>query len=180
MDVHPWYRQPWPWFLISLPAVAVVGSLATAVLAIRTSDEVVAADYYKRGLSINDEIARIDRAAALGLTVQFVATGAHAGDSVTLRLAAQQPLPAEAVVRVAVAREGASEVDPTTVLARTGQSADGREATFTGAWREDIVDAKSGKMRDVVVEASTWRVQTRAELSGNSLTVPAQSTDTGR
>lgn len=176
MDVQPWYRQPWPWFLIALPATAVVGSIATAVLAIRTSDEVVATDYYKRGLAINQQLVRRDRAAAIGLKVQLETAGLHAGDPVTLKLAAKQPIPPEAVVRLAVGREGTSEMDPNTVLARTGQSDDGREATFSGAWREDLLDAKSGKMREVVVESSTWRVETRAELNGSSLTVPATRT----
>ena len=174
MDVVPWYRQPWPWFLISLPAVAVIGSVATAVVAVKTNDEVVAADYYKRGLSINDEIRRADRGAALGVTVQLETAGLAAGDAVTLRLAAQQPLPPEAVVRLAVAGAAASDVQPTLVLARVSQSADGRQAVFSGAWREDIPGEKSGKMRQVVVESSTWRVETRARLSGGSLTVPAQ------
>lgn len=56
MDVQPWYRQPWPWFLIALPAIAVVGCIATMILAIRTNDAVVA-DYYQRGLDINKELA---------------------------------------------------------------------------------------------------------------------------
>ena len=49
----PWYRQRWPWFLIALPASAVIGSAITAVLAVRTFDGPVAADYYKQGLAIN-------------------------------------------------------------------------------------------------------------------------------
>ena len=76
------------------------------------------------------------------------------------------------------ARRGWRRVDWSNpaVLARSGQSDDGREATFSGAWREDLLDAKSGKMREVVVESSTWRVETRAELNGSSLTVPATRT----
>jgi hypothetical protein len=176
MDAKPWYRHPWPWFLIALPSTAVLGSVATAVLAVRTSDVVVAADYYKRGLSINEEIERADRAAALGVQPSLDAAGLRAGDAVTLKLVARDPLPPEAVVRIAVARAGASDVDPTLVLARSWQSADGRQATFVGAWRDDIPDAKSGKIRELVVETSTWRVGTRAELNGNSLTVPAPET----
>lgn len=176
MDVQPWYRQPWPWFVISLPAAAVVGGIVTAVLAIRNSDEVVATDYYKRGLAINEQLVRRDRATTMGLTVQLETAGLRAGDPVTLRLAAKQPIPPEAVLRLAVGRDGTAETDPTIMLARVNQSEDGRDATFSGAWRQDILDAKSGKMREVVVESSTWRVETRAELTGDSLTVPAPKT----
>ena len=32
----PWYREPWPWFLMAGPAVVVVASLASAVIAFRS------------------------------------------------------------------------------------------------------------------------------------------------
>jgi hypothetical protein len=40
-DVKPWYRQFWPWFLIALPASAVIASLYTVSLAVRTTDSLV-------------------------------------------------------------------------------------------------------------------------------------------
>ena len=40
-DTQPWYRQFWPWFLISLPAAAVVAGLYTLALAVNTKDSLV-------------------------------------------------------------------------------------------------------------------------------------------
>ncbi|MEO1204590.1 MAG: FixH family protein, partial [Pseudomonadota bacterium] len=40
-DTQPWYRQFWPWFIIALPATAVVASLYTVSLAYRTTDSLV-------------------------------------------------------------------------------------------------------------------------------------------
>ena len=40
-DTKPWYRQFWPWFIIALPASAVVASLYTVSLAVRTTDSLV-------------------------------------------------------------------------------------------------------------------------------------------
>ena len=40
-DTLPWYRQFWPWFVIFLPASAVVASLYTVSLAVRTTDSLV-------------------------------------------------------------------------------------------------------------------------------------------
>ena len=37
----PWYREPWPWFLMSLPAVAVIAGITTVWLAVRSSDGLV-------------------------------------------------------------------------------------------------------------------------------------------
>ena len=51
-----WYRQRWPWLLISGPAIVVVASLTSAWLAITTDDGLVASDYYKQGLLINRKL----------------------------------------------------------------------------------------------------------------------------
>ena len=37
-DTKPWYRQFWPWFIIALPASAVVGGLTTLWIALQTTD----------------------------------------------------------------------------------------------------------------------------------------------
>lgn len=42
-DTEPWYRQFWPWFIIALPASAVVASLYTVSLALRSQDSLVTA-----------------------------------------------------------------------------------------------------------------------------------------
>ena len=70
---RPWYREPWPWILMSGPAIVVCAGVATAVIAVETNDGRVADDYYQRGLAINKVIAREERAQALGLvaTAQF-------------------------------------------------------------------------------------------------------------
>ena len=40
-DTKPWYRQFWPWFIISLPAASVVGGLTTVWIAMQTTDSLV-------------------------------------------------------------------------------------------------------------------------------------------
>jgi hypothetical protein len=37
----PWHRQFWPWFLIALPACALIASSITCVIALRHADEMV-------------------------------------------------------------------------------------------------------------------------------------------
>ena len=64
----PWYREPWPWFLISLPATAVVAGIATVWIATTSADGLVVGDYYKAGLAINQTLARDEAARALALT----------------------------------------------------------------------------------------------------------------
>jgi len=72
----PWYREPWPWFLMSLPATAVIAGSITLWLAIRSTDGLVVSDYYKEGLAINQTLARDEQAHQLGLTARLdVANG---------------------------------------------------------------------------------------------------------
>ncbi len=61
----PWYRQFWPWFIMALPASAVIAGIATVIIATQNRDSLVADDYYKEGLAINQSIEREQVAAQL-------------------------------------------------------------------------------------------------------------------
>ena len=97
-----WYREPWPWLLMSGPAIVIVAGFFTLWLAIRSDDGLVADDYYKRGLAINQTLSRAQRAEqlALGATVELGAgfaaihvhmTGAVRGMPPVLRLRLVHP-----------------------------------------------------------------------------------------
>jgi hypothetical protein len=43
-QLYPWYRYPWPWVAIAIPAIAVMGGLFTLYLAISHPDPLVVAD----------------------------------------------------------------------------------------------------------------------------------------
>lgn len=62
-----WYREPWPWILIVLPLSAVIASLTTIWLAMKSDDGLVADDYYKQGMTINKTLHRDQAAQALHL-----------------------------------------------------------------------------------------------------------------
>ena len=73
---RPWYRQFWPWFLIGLPALSVVVSVTTLVLAIGNADSLVVDDWYKRGLAINQDIDRNAMAARRGIAATLTVDAA--------------------------------------------------------------------------------------------------------
>ena len=54
----PWYREPWPWILMSGPAIVVVAGFYTLYLAVVGADPLVVDNYYKEGLAINRVLAR--------------------------------------------------------------------------------------------------------------------------
>lgn len=66
--IQPWYRQFWPWFLITFPATAVIAGIITIVIAVKTDDGLVEDDYYKAGLAINRTLERSQAASQLGLS----------------------------------------------------------------------------------------------------------------
>ena len=67
-DTEPWYKQFWPWFLISLPLSVVIASIVTINIAINTNDGLVSDDYYKEGLAIHMNADSAANAKALGIT----------------------------------------------------------------------------------------------------------------
>lgn len=73
----PWYREPWPWLLMAGPAIVIVAGLTTAWLAVSTSDGLVTDDYYKKGLAVEQTIARSREAERMGVVVRarFTAEG---------------------------------------------------------------------------------------------------------
>ena len=69
--MRPWYREPWPWILMSGPAAVIVAGAFTVWIAVATSDGLVADDYYKRGLAVNAILRREQAAARRGIAAQF-------------------------------------------------------------------------------------------------------------
>ena len=116
---RPWYREPWPWALMAGPAIVIVAGAVTVIYAVRSNDGLVAEDYYKRGLTVNRDLARIETARRLRIAADI---GLDAGqatavvqpamalalpDTLTLRLA--HPTRASEDVVVTLRRSGANE-----------------------------------------------------------------------
>ena len=66
--IKPWYKQLWPWLIISGPATVLVAGAITMWIAFASADGLVAEDYYRQGLAINKRLAREDAARALGIS----------------------------------------------------------------------------------------------------------------
>ncbi|GMV03139.1 MAG: FixH family protein [Burkholderiaceae bacterium] len=84
----PWYRHRWPWLLALAPAAALVGGAVTFWLAVTTADSMVVDDYYREGRAINQQLARDQRASALGLQARLSAPD---GATIALAITAATP-----------------------------------------------------------------------------------------
>lgn len=138
-----WYREPWPWILIGLPASAVVAGIVTLVIAVKNEDGLVAEDYYKQGLAINRVIEREARAAQMGLTAQMLV----AGQNVRIHLSGHEELPGRIVVRF---------VHPT----RAGEDREIVLTPITPGWYQAILpDLAQGRWRLQIEDGETsWRL----------------------
>lgn len=89
MALVPWYKQGWPWFLISFPLASVILGIMMVYLALNTNNSLVVDDYYSEGKAINQRIDRDKKAAAIGLAAvihtQFI-------DGIALTLTQTYPL----------------------------------------------------------------------------------------
>jgi hypothetical protein len=73
----PWYRERWPVLLAAGPLTVVIASLCTAWIAVKSDDGLVAEDYYKRGLLINQKLKQNAPIgpAKLGATIEVADNG---------------------------------------------------------------------------------------------------------
>lgn len=141
----PWYRQHWPWLLLSGPAIVVVAALFTAWLALRSDDGVVAEDYYKRGLLINRDLEKTSRAAHIGI----VGTVTRGG-MLRVRVLGASGAPAE--LRLKLAHPTRAGLDHVVVLVRDG----------SGEYRGVLPELLPGRWL-TSVETDGWRT-TAAEV----------------
>jgi hypothetical protein len=66
-EIIPWFRQPWLWFVLSVPITSVVLSSIMVTVAIVGRDTLVSDNYYKDGMGINQTIEQDQLADELNL-----------------------------------------------------------------------------------------------------------------
>ena len=142
---EPWYKHRIVWLMLGLPLVVVVASFITLYLAIKTDDGVIDDDYYKQGLAINQDLARDDKARALGLSAQLQFSGV----AVNLKLSASTPTSfAGMPIQLLVQNVGAKTKDQAVTLVPVGDGVWGgqlKQPLLAGHWQMHL-------------EAQDWRL----------------------
>lgn len=162
LDSGPWYRQPWPWILAAGPFIVVIAAFYTAWLAIKSNDGLVTDDYYKKGLSANQTIARSEQASKMGL----VAGVRIAGDSLSVRLqASDKSFLMPPTLALTISHPTRAGLDQARVLVRNGELYSGEvRLPASGHWLVLLED-----------ERKTWRLLGNVILPANGETLIGNS-----
>lgn len=136
----PWYREPWPWILMAGPATVIVAGAITIWLAISTFDGLVVDDYYKRGLAINQVLARTANAQKLGIAADLDWDPRTGAIAMTAASTAGRELPA--ALRLALTHATRAGHDQTVTLSRgAGGRYTGRiDPLGPGRWQITLED----------------------------------------
>ena len=140
-----WYREPFVWMLILIPLVAVIGGVATLILAVWSDDGLVVDDYYWRGKQINRVLSR-DRAAATK-AINADLSFDFARGVVKAELRARQGVKLPGTVQFAILHATRAGLDRTLELNRTPQ----------GNYHAVLPVLASGRWY-LQIEAEDWRL----------------------
>jgi len=73
MSQEVWYRQVWPWVLISIPFSAVLFGIFMVAVALVYPDDLVDDNYYRDGMAINRTLDMDHNARRLGIAATLTA-----------------------------------------------------------------------------------------------------------
>jgi hypothetical protein len=140
-EINPWYREPWPWLLMAGPALVVAAGAATLWLAMASNDGLVADDYYKRGLAINQSLQRDLAARAGGYQAHLLADAGR----VRVTLSGEGT---PAALRLTLAHPTRAGLDRTVRLAPRAGGYEGEVGALApGSWHAALED-----------EGGNWRL----------------------
>ena len=152
---RPWHREPWPWLLMSGPAIVVVAGFVTLYLAVSGQDGLVVDDYYKQGKTINQSLHRDEVARRMGLTAS--ASLDQVNDRMVVVLARRDGQVLPATLTISLVHATRSGMDKSVVLtAGNGGYAGILPPLGAGKWNVLIEDAqKQWRLQQQIVVGAT-------------------------
>jgi hypothetical protein len=151
LDTKPWYRQFWPWFIIALPASAVVASLYTVSLAVRTTDSLVVTSDDGMDVVASRHLAADQFAADHGVRATLtINLGSGAIDA---KLAADTPVDWPKTLELLFSHPAFANRDQVITMTAAMPDSDGAPV-----WSGHFVDVPDGRWYVVLADGDTWRL----------------------
>ena len=173
-DVKPWYRQFWPWFLICLPASAVIASLYTVSLAVRTTDSLIVSS--EDGMDVVAERHRVAEALAsdlgLGARIDFdMESGA-----ILATLTAESDVDWPTTLHLLLSHPAFAGRDRNITLTTSPPDHAGNPT-----WSGHFVSVPDGRWYLVLADGDAWRLNGTWSGAPSARLVPASAnSDAGR
>lgn len=147
-NAMPWYRQGWPWLLLTLPALALIACLITIVIAARHGDSLLRDDYFRDGLELRRESKRDRAASRLRLSADL---DIDANGHIRLRLNNQDILPPQLKLQLLHAFDAGGDCE--TTLYRVADHYQGNPCAGGGRFIVEVRDLDT-----------SWRLRGRIVL----------------
>jgi hypothetical protein len=167
-DIKPWYRQFWPWFLICLPASAVIASLYTVSLAVRTTDSLVVSSDDGMDVVARRHLAAERRAQALGLGAT-IAFNLQSG-AIVATLKAESNVDWPTSLDLLLSHPAFARRDRTIALTRSLPDESGNPT-----WSGHFVDVPGGRWYLVLEDGDAWRLNGTWSGASTARLVPASA-----
>jgi len=145
-DNQPWYKERWPWILMAGPATVIVAGVITVYLAIVSNDGLVTDDYYKQGMTVNQQLQRDHQASSIGLHADVMRSDMNV--RLLLRSAGDAKLPEKIVLKLAFPTRAGLDQAVEMVSEGQGFYSGKLTADVSGRWLVSLEDP-----------AGQWRLQ---------------------
>jgi len=168
-DTQPWYRQFWPWFIISIPAATVVAGITTFWISVQTTDSLVVQSEDGIKQATERQLAAARLASELGLAA-FVEIDPET--RVVTAVIRSRDLPeVPATLDFELSHPAFAERDQQVTLNKAMDDAEGNPV-----WVGHFVNIPTGRFYAVLKSGDTWRLS--ADWQGEtSLTLRAGGDD---
>jgi len=150
----PWYKQPWLWFVLSVPITSVILSSIMVSVAFIGGDTMVSDNYYKDGMGINQTIEQDQLADSLKLSPEVIMDNKDIIVRLLIKTRGETTLPQQAFLTLNIIHPTLKEQDVTLKLLPT---ADGLyigelPSTFSGKrYFELLAFDESWRIREEVI-----------------------------
>jgi len=161
-DTKPWYRQFWPWFIIALPASAVVAGLTTVWISLQTTDSLVVGAEDGVRKATDRALAAERLAAELGLAAHVEIDPETRVVSAVIRSGKLPDVPA--TLDFELSHPAFADRDQHITLNKALADGDGNPV-----WVGHFLTIPSGRFYAVLKSGDDWRVT--AEWQGQSILV---------
>ncbi|HBE93126.1 MAG TPA: hypothetical protein DDW55_11615 [Gammaproteobacteria bacterium] len=142
-EVRPWYKEPYVWMIIAIPASAVVYGMFFLTVSITSYDGMVVDDYYKKGKEINRVLKRDKAALGHGLRAQVEVDK----NTLTIFLASNNTYTPPPTLEVGFFYATKAGLDKATFV----------EIQQPGIYQGELASLETGRW-NVQIEADDWRL----------------------